>query len=262
MKKVILFTMSALLNAAAFAQSLYPERGLYKLVSIESQGRTLSDLPEPTYRSCSSDKVLILWVLPNQDNAFIKLRWRYEAAPDLDDPFCVKLKDIDSESFLVTCFNISGDFYGFPPGIWVNETWKKAKGDNFLSRFSAVATNHRKNEKLLGTWKQVAIQALDLPGQPTLPRNGTYKVYGEKDCISFLGSLYSIEEGGSSFLRSFQWKSENEFVEAGVDHKVTFESPSKMTLEYMDTKAGRMLETWIRYDIPEPMASLLSNFRD
>lgn len=262
MRKIILFTMSALLSAAAFAQSLYPERGLYRLVSIESQGRTLSDLPTTTYRSCSSDKVLILWLQPSQDNAFTQFIWRYEAAPNPDDPFCVKLKDVDSESFIVTWFNTSRGFYDFPPGVWINETWKKAKGDDFLTRYSAVATNHKKKEKLLGSWKLVAMQALDLQGQPTIPGKDTYKIYGEKDCISFMGSLYNVEQGGRSYLRPFQWKSDNEFVEASVEHKVAFESPSKMTLEYMDSKSGRILETWIRHDIPEPLSSLLSNFKE
>lgn len=262
MKKVILFTMLALMSAAAFAQSLYPERGLYKLMSIEAQGRTLSDLPTHTYRSCSGDKVLLLWVQPNQEGSITKFTWRYEAAPNPNDPFCVKLKDIDPESFQVTWFNTSKGFYDFPVGIWINETWKKVKGNDFLNRYSAVATNHKKKEKLLGSWKLVAMQALDLPGQPTIPGKDTYKVYGEKDCLSFMGSLYNIEQGGPSSLRLFQWKSDNEFVEAGVEHKVTFASPTKMTLEYKEAKTGRILETWIRYDIPEPLSSLLSNFRE
>ena len=262
MKKVILFTMLALMSAAAFAQSLYPERGLYKLMSIEAQGRTLSDLPTHTYRSCSSDKVLILWVGANQESAFTQFTWRYEAAPNPDDPFCVKLKEIDSESFMVTWFNASRGFYDFPAGIWINETWKKANGDEFLSRYSAVATNHKKKEKLLGTWKLAAMQALDLPGEPSLPGKDTYKIYGEKDCLSFMGSLYNIEQGGRSYLRPLQWKSDNEFVEAGIEHKVDFISSTKMTLEYKEAKTGRIKETWIRYDIPEPLSSLLSNFRE
>ena len=262
MKKIILFTMSALMSAASFAQSLYPERGLYKLMSLEAQGRTVSDLPEHTYRSCSGDKVLILWVNPSQGGTATQFIWRCEAAPNPDDPYCVKLKDIDSESFLVTWFNTSRGFYDFPANIWINETWKKINSNDFLNRVSAVATSHKKKGKLLGTWRLAAMQALDLPGEPSLPRKDTYKIYGEKDCISFMGSLYNIEQGWSSMLRPFQWKSDNELVEIGADYKIDFVSPTKMTLEYKEGKTGRIKETWIRYNIPEPLSSLLSNFRE
>jgi len=47
-----------------------------------------------------------------------------------------------------------------------------------------------------------------------------------------------------------------------ADYKIDFVSPTKMTLEYKEEKTGRIKETWIRYNIPEPLSSLLSNFRE
>jgi len=263
MKKVVLFTMVALLSTAVFAQTKYPANGLFKLTAIEAQGRTLKDLPQPTYRSCAGDRTLIFWVQPNQENsAFTHLTWRVELLSDENDPYSVKLNDVTSDSFLLSWYNASGKFYDFPSGIWINETWEKAKDEDVLNRISAAATNHRNKTKLQGTWKLVAIQAHDLPGEPSLPGKDTYKVYGEKDCLSFMGSLFNIEQGGRSYLRPFKWTSDNEFLEANVDHKVTFVNPNKMTLDFKDKKYGSMTETWIRYDIPEPLASLLSNFRE
>lgn len=263
MKQTFLFIVMALMSAVGFAQTKYPKTGVFKQISIEGGGRTLKDLPLPTYRSCNGDRTLIFWVQPRQEGLDCDvLIWRAEFISDVNDPFGVKLSDVTSDSFTLSWYNATRDFYDFPAGIWINEVWEKVKGESIPSRISAAATNHKNRNKLEGSWKLVANQALDLPGEPTLPGKNTYKIYAPQVCLSFMGSLYNIEQGGRSFLRDFKWTSENEFIEAGVEHKVTFVNPSVITLEFKNEKYGRMKETWIRYDIPEPMASLLSNFRD
>ena len=261
MKKTILLTMAALFSAASFAQSENPVYGFYKLVSLEAQGRTVSDLPVRTFRNYAEGHTLILWEYPREDRQDTRLSWRFEVTSTPEDPFCVKTESDGSDGLHITWFNTSKGFYDFPAGIWVTETWKKAINEEFLSRFSAVVINHKAKNKLLGSWKLVARQANDIYGAPTIPGGHEYKIYGEKDCLSLVGSMYNVEQGNRAFLKPFQWLSENEFVEAGVNHKVTFETPTKMLVEYNDEKNGKMTETWIRHDIPEPLSSTLLIFK-
>lgn len=262
MKKIILTCLAALLCGTSYAQKPYPVQGLYKLNAIEAIGKRYSDLPERTYRACFGDKTLLVWVLPDQGlNPFTNLSWRVEFTPNPDDPYCIKVKENDPETCTISWYNTYQNFYDFPQRIWIDEIWKKVSDDNYAKRISAVATGHAKKDKLLGTWTQVAIQVHEQMGDSLIAFKGIHKIYGEKECMMFNTSLYNIEAGGQALLRPFQWVSDNEFIEAGVKHKVTFISPTKMTLEYQNEQNGRITETWIRYDIPEPLATLLSNFK-
>ena len=262
MKKIVLTTLIALICSTSFAQRPYPMQGLYKLNAIEAIGKRYTDMPEQTYRDCYGDKALLVWVQPDQGlNPFTTLSWRVESAPNPDDPYCFRVKENDPGNYTISWFNTYRNFYDFPQGIWIDEIWKKVLDDSNAKRISAVATGHAKKEKLLGTWTQVAVQVHEQMGDSLIAYKGVHKIYGEKDCMMFRSSLYNIETGSQAFLRPFQWLSDDEFIEAGVKHKVNFISPTKMTLEYQNEQNGRITETWIRYDIPEPLATLLSNFK-
>lgn len=262
MKKTTLLMLAVLFSITLLAQNKYPVQGVYKQVAIEAVGKKLTDIPVHTYRVCTGDKSLILWVQPNQGlSANNTVEWRMETMADPNDPFGTKIKKDGSDAFILTWFNYFNDFYNFPSGIWIDETWKKVTDDDIVKRISAVGSNNDAKGKMQGTWTKVAIQAPDIKGDTLFLAKNQYKIYGKTDCMMFNGSLYNIEEGGMFMLRPIQWLSDSEFIEDGVKHKVEIVSPSVMKLEYISRNNERMVETWIRYNIPAPLANVLKSIK-
>lgn len=254
--------MAVLFSISLFARKDNSVQSVYKQVAIEAMGRKLSDMPVPTYRCTVGDMSLLFWIRSSEAvGTAIPVSWRIDFAGDDNDPFSTKIKRIDSETSIVTWYNFYNDFFDFPQGIWIDETWKKATDDDMVKRISGVVTKHASKKKLLGSWLHVASQAPDEKGDTLYMSKYHYKIYGENNCMMFTGSLYNIEEEQVSWLRTVNWASDNEFVENGVLHKVNFISPSKMTVEYKNDNGMRIVETWVRHAIPTPLATLLSNFK-
>ena len=262
MKKTTLLMLAVLFSLSSFAQANNSDQGIYKQMSIEAAGKKLTDMPVPTYRCTVGNMSILVWIRSNEAlTSSVPLTWRVEFASDASDPFSTKIKNIDSNTCIVTWYNFYDNFFDFPQGIWIDETWKKVTDDVLVKRISDVATKHTSKENMLGSWVHVASQVPDETGDSLYISKFHYKIYGEKDCMMYTGSLYNIESEELTWIRPFQWVSDNEFLENAVLHKVNFVTPQKMTLEYKNDNGLRIVETWIRHDIPEPLATLLSNFK-
>lgn len=262
MQKSLLIALAMFESVVSFAQEKFPVKGVLKQMAIEANGDRMTKMPESLYKNHVDDKALLIWVYPdNGMTSYCTLSWRMEMAPNVDDPFALKIKAMSDDAYTLSWYNNFRNFYNYPSGIWIDEVWERPKGDAELARLSEVLSHVNDTKKLLGTWARVAVQLPDHTGDTLHIARGLYKIYGEKDCFQTSGSLYNIENGQQAWLRPFAWDSSTEFTEAGVKHKITFVSPTKILLEYETPGDGHVIETWIRHKVPEPLATLMKDFR-
>lgn len=262
MRKSLLIALAMLASVASSAQEKFPVKGVLKQMSIEANGDRMTKMPEILYKNHRDDKALMIWIYPdNGMTSYRTLSWRVETAPKADDPFAHKIKTLSNDAYILSWYNNYRNFYSYPSGIWIDETWERPKGDADLARLSEVLSHVNDTKKLFGSWARVAVQIPEHTGDTLHIARGLYKVYGEKDCLQTSGSFYDIENAHQAWLRPFAWDSSNEFTEAGVKHKITFVSPTKILLEYETPGDGRVIETWIRHKVPEPVAALMEDFR-
>lgn len=256
MKKLLTILCAAFLACQANAQDVYPISGTFEQVAINCGNQRMTKIPQPVYKTHAGKYSMLVWV-----DKGTNLTWRMEEYPNSDDPFCQKIKDVTPESFVLTWYS-AGQFWNFPARNWIDEEWKKVDSSNIeFQAISDALTHHNATGKLLGTWRLTAIRFPEKTGETVHMPKGLFKVYGQKHCILLRGSLYNIENAQPAMLRDFMWKSQNEFVENGIEHKIAFINPNKIIVEYIDENMGKAIETWVRYSVPEPAASAFSAFK-
>lgn len=262
MKKFFLLFLLALSVQQLAAQEVFPVKGVFKQATIKCGGLMMT-APQLVYRN-HNDKYS-LFVFWGNDSPLGKLfTWRVDEAPNAEDPLHSKFKVVNPDSLVFTWYNHYQQFWNFPANSWVDEEWTRVKDDAYLDRLSDALANHNAKAakgKLTGTWRLAAVKTPDKTGETLHKPIVTYKIYGEQYCVMIQGSIYNVEEGQAAALRPYQMESNGKVVEANTECHVTFDSATKITVEYTDQKDGRCIETWVRYALPEPVSSLFSSFK-
>lgn len=244
------------------AQETFPVKGVFKQTMLACDGQQIAT-PQLVYKNYGDRHALyIFWVRDLQGDKLFS--WRMDEAPNPEDPLCQKFRIISQDSMVFTWYNSHPRFINFPTNKWVDEEWVRVENDDNVNGLSDAFVHHNSKlakGKLTGTWRLTATKYPDETGETLLERTRTYKIYGEKFCVELQGSIYNIEAGQPCILRSFKMESESKIVEGSRRYSVTFNSPTKITVEYNDRTVGKCIETWVRYDLPEPVASLFSSFK-
>lgn len=261
MRNLFLLLLVSFFTSNTNAQNVYPVSGVYKQMSIEGNGCSITNMPESVYKLHDGKYALMFWLYPFGNEKETPMSFRVETVPNPEDPFCQKINVVNQDSLVLTWYNNYRGFQNFPSNIWIDEGWARVKDDANVRKLSDILTHHADNTKLRGAWKSVAIQVPGQNGDSLMISRHVYKIYGESGCFITTGSLYNIENAQQAGLRSVRWKSENEFIEAGVKHMITSYSPTKMSVCYPNQNKEMVVETFIRVDVPEPLATLFSNFK-
>lgn len=260
MKRNCLFVVALLFVLLPLsAQKYYSVQGLYVISSITDGDKTAASLPFITYKSYIRDKAFSVQTDLNNSTGDVHLRWGVEVLPYQEEPFAAKLVKNPDGSIVHRWYNTFVDFMDFPQYTWIDETYTKVQDDRFIERVSDVFSHVDEKSDYLGTWKRVAARVITEDSDMLRPAS-CYRIVGKNNCLVFDGSLYNIEARQPAMLRDFHWSSPEEYTEAGVTYHIESISPSQYVVKTEYVNGSIVYETWIRYDVPEPLKFMMKNF--